>query len=280
MVQYCRWWPLPYSGLPALLSMTGVILLIASLSVSLFTPNMLSLPLFFIGIVLLLASTGREVVVGDGVVKLYYGFPLKVLRIDVSGIVEVASISDLSSGKIINYFKIIAIPWTIVAFTPTIWLIILILYKTTISTTTLLVLAFSTIALTYIGLLVLIHLITTHRDLHRILRIASIYLAAILTIVNFSIAIIYNQTRHSLLTANKPLVAFIIAGELALSIAYYLLLRIVAKRRIIIVKDSKGKYYAIGACNEEACRKLINLITRRAMTCNAPTIKENGTDNS
>ena len=76
-----KWYSLPYSGLPGVLSALSMVLFAVSLPLQIYGQNYftLGLMLFWIGWLMALASAGRNVTISNGRVTLTYGFPSEFL---------------------------------------------------------------------------------------------------------------------------------------------------------------------------------------------------------
>ena len=74
-------WPLPYTGLPALLNSLSIIMFAMLVVVSMtLRYDLLFILSFLVAVSLSLASLGRRVVVDDGVIILEYGYPKPLLK--------------------------------------------------------------------------------------------------------------------------------------------------------------------------------------------------------
>ncbi len=116
-----------------------------------------------------------------------------------------------------------------------------------------------------IGVLLFIRFLLSYSDLQRFLRISSILMTVVLVSTNAGIAITYNRIYHRPFTSNYIPLAMALLCELLLFIAYLIILRISLQHHIVILEDSRGRYYAIGTVDEESAKKLIRRIVVEVM---------------
>ena len=248
-------WPLPYTGLPALLNSLSIIMFAMLVVVSMtLRYNLLFILLFMVAISLSLASLGRRVVVDDGVIILEYGYPKPLLKYRITGIVEVFDINELSRGKLVKYFKSLLTPFIIIMVLPVIYVIVRGIYPSPTYITLMTV----PIAM---GVSLLLYFMFTAPSYRKFLRCAFtvtaiIYISLLALIIGYYYGNIYGRI--------DLLVALIGTSLIILCIALPFLAR---QNHIIIIVDENGSHYAVGTHGEEVAKAFIKTIIK--------TIQEN-----
>ncbi len=243
-------WPLPYTGLPALLNSLSIIVfaMLIAMSVTL-KYDLLFILAFLVGISLSLASLGRKVVVDDDTIILEYGFPKPLLKYRITGIVEVFDINELSKGKLVKYFKSLLTPFITIMVLPVIYVIVRGIYPSPTYITLMTV----PIAM---GVSLLLYFMFTAPSYRKFLRCAFtvtaiVYISLLALIIGYYYGNIYDRI--------DLLVALIGASLIVLCIALPFLAR---QNHIIIIIDEYGRYYAVGTHGEEAAKTFIRTIIK------------------
>ncbi len=259
-----RCWPLPYNGLPCILNMAGMMLLVMALIMPvgrIGIPSEYGIVLFFLGIILILMSTGKRAIVTNNSVILEYGYPITIYRIVVREVVSVLDITSLEKGRLFKYFKLPVVALAIVLMYPIIYMIA----KGVVPE-----------KMYYIGFLLIpviiciglfAHFLLTYSGYKQFIRRIAGLLCSLVVILSMFIASIYYNVAGSFIAMEtRPLVIAIIS-ELLLVIAFLVIVVLKLRRPIVVIEDSKGRYYAISTLSEEDAKKLVNTITRKVMGC-------------
>ncbi|WFO75070.1 hypothetical protein J4526_08355 [Desulfurococcaceae archaeon MEX13E-LK6-19] len=259
-----KYWPLPYNGIPCILHMIGMALLVTALIIPvgrIGIPSEYNMVSFFLGIILILMSTGKRATVTNNSVILEYGYPIAIYRIVVREVVSVLDIPSLERGRLFKYFKLPVATLAIVMTYPIIYMIVK---------------GVAPEKIYYIGFLLipivvctglLAHFLLTYSGYKQFVKRVGGLLGSLIVILSMFIASIYHSATGSFITMEtRPLVIAIIS-ELLLVIAFLAIVVLKLRRPIVVIEDSKGRYYAIGALSEECAKELINTITREVMGC-------------
>ncbi|RLE91682.1 MAG: hypothetical protein DRJ55_05390 [Thermoprotei archaeon] len=255
-----KWYPLPYSGVPGALSALSMVLFAVSLPLQIYGQNYftLGLVLFWIGWLMALASAGRNVTISEGRVTLTYGFPFRVFKLVVDGVVEMADLNSLQRGKLFKYFKVQVIPYAVVTFYPLLYV------AAKFSLPPIYFLAFLLIP-SAVGLSLLMYFMLTFASYRRFIKYAGYTVVSTTIIANFGIASYYNAAFGKPITSDAHALILLILGELLIFLAFALYASLATKRHVILLEDTRGKHYAIGAVDEDAAKELTRKIVEEVM---------------
>ncbi len=244
-----RCWPLPYSGLPAILAGLSMMCFTIGIIATLLNIITILAPLLALGLVLTLLSVGRSVdVTSDGVV-LSYGFPVVVMRYVVRDVVKVFDVKELDRGALVRYFKqpllvslaLIAVPLTYLAIEAP--------HLDPAHLPMLLV-------PTFLGIVIQVHTVLTANSYRRFVIGTMVILGLVWVSMGLAIAITgWGALSSSLSTSAR---FFISVALLTLAIALYATLG--GKRHVVIVESSDGKFYAVGTPSAEDAKRLVKRI--------------------
>ncbi len=249
-----RYWPLPYSGLPAILY--GLSEIFSVLIVSLLW--MKKLPASLFGILLAamfvssLLSCGRYVEIRQGHVVLAYGFPIAVIKYIINDVVSIFDINELDRSMLLKYFKIII-------FTPIIMLSFPILYLAcnnwTMSVNDIPVL----LVFVLLGILATLHIFFSGREYRKLTKVIFTVLGSTVFIVILVPMFIYLPY----VTYQVAVLYMLILCSLAILITFIAMFY--EKRHIVIIKTSSGKFYAIGTATSDDAVLLIKKVVEEVI---------------
>lgn len=245
-------WPLPYSGVPALLSGTSLTLLTTSLIVTIAnTPDPLSLTLLALGILTGLLSCGRCVRVVDGAVVLEYGFPKPVIKLVIKDVTEVFDISELSWGRLGRYFKVTALPFILIMALPIAYVVVKGTYPNPAYLTVM--------ALPLVTGMLLVSFFTLTSPTYRkfIKRAATITSVSTVSAVAFMIGYLYRETYGTSILQNLTHASVAIAGAVLIALLLAVATVMSSRNHVVVIRDSRGRYYALGTRGPEVAREVI-----------------------
>ena len=261
MVEKCcswRLWPASYVGLPGVLFSIAIVLFTIALLLQEYgeVPDFVSLPVVFTGILLALLSVGRGVDVVDGKIILTYGYPRTVFKLTITDVVEVADVNNLEKGRLFKYFKVQLIPLTIIIAYPLLYIIV----KASLPPVR--YLTFFLIPI-FVGLGLIVYFMLTSESYRRFAKYTGWVLSFVLMVIDFLIGSYYHQLFDRLLTSDMTTLLPLMIGQVLVFIFFIFIT--VLRRHVIILEDTRGRYYAVVAVEEEA-RQFIELVERRVMT--------------
>ena len=253
------YWPCAYSGLPAVLQ---------SISIVLFTVTLLMLVgnvgdiyvfmMFFTGIVLALMSIGNEVKITNGELLLTYGYPFKLIKVRVKEVVHIADINALERGKLFKYFKVVLVPFIMITAFPLLYVLI------KGASVPLQYSMFLAIPI-FVGAALIGYFMVSSRSYKAFLQNVLRVLVVLLITINFFLAIEYHRLYSGFITRDLNALIPLMLAEILLFIFFVAMLVNAVKRHVIIVEDSRGRYYAIASASEVKARELIELIVSKVM---------------
>ena len=243
-------WPLPYTGLPALLNSLSIIMfaMLVVLSVT-FKYDLFLIPAFLFAVSLSLVSLGRQVVIDDGVIILEYGYPKPLLKYRITDIVEVFDINELSRGKLVKYFKSLLVPFITIMVLPIIYVIVRGIYPSPTYVT----LMTAPIAM---GVSLLLYFMFTAPSYRKLIRYtftvtAIVYISLLALIIGYYYGDIYGRVNLLITLIGVSLILLCIG-----------LIFFVKQNHIIIIIDEYGRHYAIGTRGEEVAKTFIKSIIK------------------
>ncbi len=246
-----RWWSLPYSGLPALLSsvslvcFTGGILL--SIAYRSTIPPLITTALITVGFIVALISAGRDIELAKDGVVLKYGFPKVVLKYVVRDIVGVFDVNELRRGNLLRYFKYHIFVFNLIIALPITYLIIKGVYPNPAYLPLLLIPVF-------LGVVLQVYIAFTAKSYRKLLR----RITYVLLITWVSVVFVVGLTcRESLLSGPSALALYLI-GMLLLATILFMTLK--SGHHIVIIEASNGKFYAVGTSSDAEAKNLIRSI--------------------
>ncbi len=262
-----RYWPLPYSGVPGILSILGLITLIFTLIIAScdWCSEFLFLGLFFLGYACIFASIGRKVVIGDGEVVLEYGFPVTVYRVVLNDVVEACNFWEIEGGRIINYFRLAALQFLLIMVFPFTYIWVRLYTSGMASLGQILATILPLILALTTCLLLAVQVLVSSRNRRRALRIIGYIVVSSIIIANMVIAILYNQLYGEPITSNTSALLLLVSGETAFLIVFAVVVMVFYKTQIVVVRDSLKGYYAIGCWDREDAIRLVEEIVEKTV---------------
>lgn len=252
-----RWWSLPYSGLPALLSsislvcFTGGILL--SIAYRSTIPPLITTALITVGFITALISVGRDVeLVKDGVV-LKYGFPKVVLKYVVRDIVGVFDVNELRRGNLLRYFKYHIFVFNLIIALPIVSLIINGVYPNPAYLPLLLIPVF-------LGVVLQVYIAFTAKSYRKLLRRITHVLSVAWVSVGFVVGLTYREVYKESLLSNPSALTLYMVGMLLLATSTIVIMALMSRRHVVIIEAANGKFYAVGTLSDADAKYLIRSI--------------------
>ncbi len=251
-----RTWPLPYSGLPAVLNSLALVLLTSSLIAAISRAEIYFLALFIAGVATNLVATGRRVIIRDDCVVLEYGFPKPVLKYVVGDVVEVFDISELSRGRLVKYFKVLLVPFTLVMILPVAYVVTRGAYPNP-AYVPLMVIPVA------MGAFLLLYMMFTAPSYRKFLRRAAAVTATVSTsVMAFMIGYFYRDVYGRSIFSNPSDAAVGIAGTLLLVLLAAVIALFAGRNHVVILVDAEGRYHAVGTAGAEAAREFMSAVLR------------------
>jgi len=257
-----RWWPAPYSGLPALMSCAsllcltlGMILLISGLN------SLAALTVIAIGFIAGLLSAGREVRVRNHKLILGYGFPKAIIRYVVDDVVDVFDVNELSRGKLIRYFKYHLFVFSLIMSLPVIYLVIKGLYPSPVYLPLLLLPVF-------LGVALQLYVMLTAESYRKLVRRLVFILGMVWSLVGFIVGATYREIYGKSLFSDPSATLLYFAGMLLLAVTTITVLALHERHHVVIVEGGNGGFYAIVAASPNYARELVKLIAKEVMIRN------------
>ncbi len=259
-----KWWPLPYSGLPALMSSLSLVCFTGGILLNLIKPSISSLiatPVIAMGFITALLSVGRDVeLIEDGVV-LKYGFPKVVLKYVVRDVVGVFDVNELRRGNLLRYFKYHIFLFSLIIALPITYLIIKGIYPNPAYLPILLIPVF-------LGVVLLIYIAFTADSYKKLLRRITPVISTAWVSVGFVVGITYREVYRESLLSNPSAFALYMLGMLLLATSTIVLIALMSRRHVVIIEASNGKFYAVGTLGnaeaKELIRSVLEVIARNA----------------
>ncbi len=249
-------WPLSYSGLPALLSSLALVLITSSLLAVIMRAELYFLALFSVGIVMNLVACGKRVIIRDDCVVLEYGFPKPILKYAVRDIVEVFDINELSRGRLVKYFKVLLVPFTLVMILPVAYVVTRGVYPNP-AYVPLIVIPVA------IGVFLLLYMMFTAPSYGKFLRRAAAVTATVSTsVMAFMIGYFYRDVYGRSIFSNPSDAAVGIAGTLMLVLLAAAIALFAGRNHVVILVDAVGRYYAVGTAGAEAAREFMSAVLK------------------
>jgi len=247
-------WPLPYSGLPAILNSVAFVLLTFALIAVVSHSETYFLVLFLTGIAMNLVATGNRVVIRNGCVVLEYGFPKPVIRYAVRDVTEIFDINELSRGRLVKYFKALLVPFILVMILPLMYVVVRGAYPNPAYLPLMVIPVI-------MGVLLLMYLMFTASSYRRFLVKASIATAVVSAyVVSIAVGFLYRDVYGRSIFSNLAdvavwLVSVLLFAALAMAIAFF-----AGKNHVVILVDARGRYYAVGTAGAEVAREFMGMV--------------------
>ncbi|RLF04217.1 MAG: hypothetical protein DRK00_07200 [Thermoprotei archaeon] len=253
-----RVWALPYSGVPALLSNVSIVSFGAAVLLALLRSPVQAV-FIALGFLTALLSLGDGVEVRGGAIVLRYGFPVTVFRLELSDVVSVFNVNELRRGKLVKYFKSQLMPFILIVLLPPLYTLVCgkpanPAYIPWIILPSLL------------GLLLMLYFTFTAKTYRELLRRISGAVCTSLALLGFVISVMYRQSYGSSIFSDVPSLLMALVGLTLLGAFSAILAILAGKRPIIVLEDSEGKFYAVGAIDGEAASSFIKLVLREVVS--------------
>ncbi len=260
-----KWWPTPYSGLPALMSCAsllcftlGMILAVSGLS-SLAAPIVIA-----IGFMAGLISVGREVRICNHKLILGYGFPKAIVRYVVEDVVDIFDVNELSRGKLVRYFKYHLFVFSLIMLLPVIYLAVEGLYPSPVYLPLLLLPVF-------LGVALQLYIMFTAESYRKLIRRLMFTLAIVWSLVGFIVGATYRELYGKSLFSDPSATLLYFTGMLLLAVSTITILALRSRQHVIIVESSDGRFYAIATASPNYAKELVKLIAKEVMVRNEAT---------
>lgn len=249
-----RVWPLPYSGLPAILNSVALVLLTFALIAAVTRVETYFLALFLTGIAMNLVASGRRVVIRDRCVVLEYGFPKPVLRYVVRDVTEVFDINELSRGRLVKYFKALLVPFVMVMILPLAYIVAKGAYPNP-AYVPLMVIPVA------MGVFLILYMMFTAPSYRKFLRRAAAVTATVSTsVMAFMVGYFYRDVYGRSIFSNPADAAVGIAGIMILVLLAAAIALFAGRNHVVILVDAEGRYYAVGTAGTEAAREFMSMV--------------------
>jgi len=240
MVKVKNVWPAPYTGIPAVLSSSSLVMFVLAFLIIHYGRGVydtLGFTLFFTGIAFGLLSAGKEVELKDDRLVLKYGFPQAVINITVREVVEVADLSSLKRGKLFKYFKSQLVAPLLIMLLP-------ILYLPPLTKP---LMALLLLVPVVIGFSLLTYFMMTFSDYRRFLNYAIVTLMAMLALIFLEIAMINPQ-----IVSSKDALVMLVLGYVLLIAGFIVFISFAIRRHIILIESTQGHYAVTAASKADA----------------------------
>ncbi len=250
-----RYWPLPYSGIPAILHVSSETLCVLIVAI---TWCMKRLPVSLFGallaamFVLSLLSCGRYVEIRQRCVELAYGFPIPVIKYVINDIVSIFDINELDRSMLLRYFKIMI-------FTPIIMLSFPILYLACNNWTMTMSDIPVLLVFVLLGILATLHIFFSGREYRKLTKI----IFTLLGFTVFAVILVSMFIYLPYVTYQVTVLYILILCSLAIFITFIAMFY--ERRHVVIIKTSSGKFYAIGAATSNDAMLLIRRIVEEVI---------------
>ncbi len=248
-----KYWALPYSRLPAILSGASITCFTLAILMWLLNNAFYPVLLFYLGILFSLLSVGRNVEIRDNSIVLWYGYPKAVIRYVVRDVVSVFDVNELERGSLVRYFKYHLFVFSLIIVLPLMYLSAKGLYPNPAY----LPLIFLPV---FIGIILQLYIMLTSRSYRRMMRWMGWILASVWTTVGFVVGIVYRETYGESLFSNLNATILYFTGMLLLAISSVILLALIGRHHVIIVETADKEFYAIGTLSARDAKELIRKI--------------------
>jgi len=261
MVDKCcelKIWPASYVGIPSLLLSAALILFTFSLMFQIYEGTSEHVAFWFplAGIVLALFSIGRDVTITDGKIVLSYGYPIPAFKLAINDVVQVVDVNNLERGRLFKYFKSQLILITVVIIYPLLYILV------KGSLPPIQYLTFFSLPI-FVGLALISYFMMTTNSYRKFIKYAGWIMSGVCLVMDFLIGYYYRQLFGRSVTADMHALIPLMIGQV-LAITFFVVVT-VFRRHVIVLEDSRGKYYAVIATTEEYARQFIGLVVRRVM---------------
>ncbi len=250
MVKVKNVWPAPYTGIPAVLSSSSLVMFVLAFLIIYYGRGVydtLGFTLFFTGIAFGLLSAGKEVELKDDRLVLKYGFPQAVINITVREVVEVADLSSLKRGKLFKYFKSQLVAPLLIMLLP-------ILYLPPLTKP---LMALLLLVPVVIGFSLLTYFMMTFSDYRRFLNYAIVTLMAMLALIFLEIAMINPQ-----IVSSKDALVMLVLGYVLLIAGFIVFISFAIRRHIILIESTQG-HYAVTAASKADAEEFMKTLLKR-----------------
>jgi len=251
-------WALPYTGIPALLSNISIISFAVGVLFALLGSTIQFFFFPILGFLTAFLSLGNGVEIKDNTIILKYGFPTALFKIKVSDIVGVFNVNELKKGKLVKYFKTQLTPFILIIILPPAYTIakgrpVNPVYIPWI------------ILPSVIGMFLMLYFMFTAETYRKLLRRISQTICTSLGLLAFIISIVYCNVYGISIFSDPHVVILALIGIVLLGLSSAVLVLLVGKRPIIVLEDSMGRFYAVGAVNKETAEHFIKLVLKEVM---------------
>jgi len=196
--------------------------------------------------------------VGEGWVRLSYGFPVALFRAELRDVVEVSDVNSLARGKLFKYFKFQVVPLALMPVIPVVYV------AAKSSLPPLVYLPYLGIPVALGVLLSSYFLLTTTSFKKFIEKVCFLFCVGV-PVLNFWLGITYRETYGRSLARDYYAAGVLILGEMLIFILLVAVWIYSTRRHIIVLEDSDGRYYAVVARDGDAAREFLNLVVDRVM---------------
>ncbi len=260
-----KWWPTPYSGLPALMSCTSLLCFTLGMILAISGLNSLAAPIVIaIGFMAGLLSVGREVRIYNHKLILGYGFPKVIIRYVVEDVVDVFDVNELSRGKLVRYFKYHLFVFSLIMSLPVIYLAVEGLYPSPAYLPLLLLPAF-------LGIVLQLYVMLTAESYRKLVRRLIFILGMVWSLVGFIVGATYRELYGKSLFSDPSAALLYFTGMLLLAVSTITILALHERHHVVIVESGNGGFYAIATASPNYARELVKLIVREVMIRNEAT---------
>ncbi|NPA99059.1 MAG: hypothetical protein GXO43_06735 [Crenarchaeota archaeon] len=249
-----RIWPLPYSGLPAILNSVAFVLLTFALIAIVSHSETYFLVFFLTGIAMNLVASGKRVVIRNEYIMLEYGFPKPVLRYVVRDVVEIFDINELSRGRLVKYFKALLLSFILVMILPLAYVVVKGAYPNPAYLPLMVIPVI-------MGVLLLMYLIFTASSYRRFLVKASIATAVVSAyVVSIAVGFLYRDFYGRSVFSDPTAVAVWLVSVLLFAVLAIAITFFAGRNHIVILVDTRGRYYAVGTASTEIAREFMSMV--------------------
>ena len=260
-----RWWPAPYSGLPALMSCASLLCLTLGMILAISRLNSLAAPtVIAIGFIAGLLSAGREVRIRNHKLILGYGFPKAVIKYVVEDVVDVFDVNELSRGKLVRYFKYHLFVLSLIMSLPAIYLAVEGLYPSPVYLPLLLLPVF-------LGVALQLYVLLTAESYRKLIGKLIFILGMVWSLVGFIVGATYRELHGKSLFSDPSATLLYFTGMLLLAVSTITMLALHSRQHVVIVESGDGKFYAIATASPDHAKELVKLIAKEVMARNEAT---------
>ncbi len=257
-----KWWPMPYSGLPALMSCTSILCFTSGMILVISGLNSLVAPIVIaFGFIAGLLSVGREAKICDHKLILGYGFPKAIIKYVVEDVVDVFDVNELSRGKLVKYFKYHLFVFSLIMSLPVIYLAVEGLYPNPVYLPLLLLPVF-------LGVALQLYIMFTAESYRKLLRRLIFMLGIVWSLVGFIVGATYRELYGKSLFSDPSATLLYFAGMILLAVSTITILALHGRHHVVIVESSDGRFYAIAVASPNYAKELVKLIAREVMVRN------------